>query len=244
MKRPRRFSAGFLPDRPGVMVVSGAELHHMRDVCRLRTGAQVSLLGPDGAEVVAKIVQLGSRRALAEVVERRPAPASFPVVLAAAIIKGSRMDFMVEKAAELGAAELWLMATRRGVVPAPGAERRARWERLAAAAARQSLAPAPMAIRAALSVAEVAAKAPPEALRLVCVQGGAPLGGILKEDAARALVVACGPEGDFAPEELAALRGAGFVPCGLGPNRLRAETAALAALSVVLASRAGAEQGD
>ena len=61
------------------------------------------------------------------------------VILAAAMIKGPRMDFLVEKAAELGATELWPLETSRGLVRGPSADRRQRWSRLAEAAAKQSL---------------------------------------------------------------------------------------------------------
>ena len=69
------------------------------------------------------------------------------IILAAAIVKGPRMDFVVEKAAELGASELWPLVCARGLVRAPGTERLARWRRLALSAAKQSQSPAAMEVR-------------------------------------------------------------------------------------------------
>jgi 16S rRNA (uracil1498-N3)-methyltransferase len=76
------------------------------------------------------------------------------------------------------------------------------------------------------------------ALAIKCVPGAEPLGAVLRRTAdsfkARPaiVVIAVGPEGDFTAEELAAMRQAGFVAAGLGGNRLRSETAAMAALSI------------
>jgi 16S rRNA (uracil1498-N3)-methyltransferase len=155
------------------------------------------------------------------------------IILAAAIIKGPRMDFMVEKAVELGATELWPLETARGVVRGPSEDRRERWVRLAEAAAKQSFGSGPMKIAAPLTVAAMTAIVPAGALAVLCTQGGAPLGRIVREPYAPALVIACGPEGDFDDAEKTQMINAGFIAGGLGPNRLRSETAALAALSIV-----------
>ena len=65
------------------------------------------------------------------------------------------------------------------------------------------------------------------------LKAGAPaLGMVLREARRRALLLLCGPEGDFTDEEMASVRAAGFLPAGLGTRRLRSETAALAALSI------------
>jgi 16S rRNA (uracil1498-N3)-methyltransferase len=67
----------------------------------------------------------------------------------------------------------------------------------------------------------------------VVLRAGAPaLGAVLREARPRALLLLCGPEGDFTEDELASVRAAGFVAAGLGGRRLRSETAALAALSI------------
>src|SRR5207253_4279983 len=93
-------------------------------------------------------------------------------------------------------------------------------------------------IRAPLDVAAMMRRVPNDALALVCMAGSEPLGALLRrrldgtEACPTVVVLACGPEGDFTGDELAAMREAGFLPAGLGRNRLRSETAALAALSI------------
>jgi 16S rRNA (uracil1498-N3)-methyltransferase len=205
----------------------------MRDVMRLGPGGVVRLIAGDGTEFAGRIGHFENDHAVVEItgiLERDCACAT--IILAAAIIKGPRMDFMVEKAAELGAASLWPLECARAVVRNPGLERVARWRRLALAAAKQSLAGSEMEIRPPLTVAEAAREVPKETLAVFCTEGAEPLSAIVRRIRPRAMVIACGPEGDFDAAEFAVMQAAGFVAAGLGPNRLRSETAAIAALSL------------
>jgi 16S rRNA (uracil1498-N3)-methyltransferase len=142
------------------------------------------------------------------------------------------MDFLVEKAAELGASELWPLVCARGLVRSPGAERLARWKRLALTAAKQSQSAAAMEVRAPLAFDDLLRSVPPGALAVVCAQGGAPLANVIRRAHPSAILIAVGPEGDFDDDERAKAANAGFVAAGLGPNRLRSETAALGAVSI------------
>ncbi len=244
MSRPPRFAAAAPPGPDGLVFIAGAELHHLRDVMRLRAGAPLAILTPDGAEYSGTLIGYDRRRAIARTVSRRDAPAhTAPLALAAAIIKGPRMDVLVEKAAELGAAELWPVLCARSVVRAAGSERLARWRRIAAAAAKQSLAERPMEVRAPHEFADLIRTAPRDTLRIICAIGAGPLGTLLARMKPRKILIACGPEGDFTGAERDGARAAGFVEAGLGPNRLRSETAAIAALSIAADFLAGAARG-
>jgi 16S rRNA (uracil1498-N3)-methyltransferase len=216
-----------------VALVGGAELHHMRDVMRLAPGAEVALFDERGEEYAGTIRSFQVHHAVVEIAAatHARAEATAGLVLAAAVIKGPRMDFLVEKAAELGAAELWPVLCTRGVVHEVGDERLARWRRLATAAAKQSLAPRATVI-APLKLGDLIRRLNGGRLCVVLSTGAPPLGAILRKAGDRAPLLLCGPEGDFTDEELAAVRAAGFVPAGLGGRRLRSETAALAALSI------------
>ena len=231
MTRPRRFALEAPPGDDSVAFVTGDELHHMRDVTRLGPGARVELFDSSGAEYSGEIVHYERDRAEIRI-EAKTAREGPRIILAAAIIKGPRMDFVVEKAAELGASELWPIVSARSLVRDPGSERIARWRRLALAAAKQSLAPSPMAIRTSIEFDDLIRAVPPATLAITCKQGARPLGDILGEMQPRSVLLACGPEGDFDDAELEAAQAAAFVSAGLGPNRLRSETAALAAVSI------------
>jgi 16S rRNA (uracil1498-N3)-methyltransferase len=213
--------------------ISGGELHHMRDVLRLGPGAVVRLIAADSTEFAGRIAYFESNHAVVEITDiLKRDPVHATIILAAAIIKGPRMDFLVEKAAELGAASLWPLECAHSVVRNPGRERVARWQRLALAATKQSLASIAIEIRPPLTVAEAVREVPKEMLAMVCAEGAEPLPAVVRRVRPRAILIACGPEGDFDAAEYAAMEAAGFIAARLGPNRLRSETAALAALSL------------
>ncbi|HVN29280.1 MAG TPA: RsmE family RNA methyltransferase [Candidatus Binataceae bacterium] len=222
-------------------MIDGAELHHLRDVMRLRVGDAVALLAQNNFEHLARIERFEEARAILRIEKTITTPQAASLILASAIIKGPRMDFLVEKAAELGVTELWPMLCERGVATMPGAERMARWRRLATAAAKQSLAPAalkmhePTPLAGLIETLATDTLAGRDALKLICAMGAEPIGSVIQRARPRAIVIACGPEGDFTDAEMELATRAGFVRVGLGRNRLRSETAALAAVSVARA---------
>jgi 16S rRNA (uracil1498-N3)-methyltransferase len=236
MNRAPKASPRFLLDADaiagGVARITGAELHHLRDVARIAPGAEVTLIAGEGVEHLGRLLRFESQCALVEIVESRAHVAGVAMILAAAIIKGPRMDFLVEKAAELGATELWPLACARSVAKDPGIERLTRWRRLAAAAAKQSLAARVMEIRDPLTVAAMARNVPKETLAAACTPGAEPLGRMLRRLRPRAIILACGPEGGFDEDETSAMNSASFVAASLGHNRLRSETAGLTALAI------------
>jgi 16S rRNA (uracil1498-N3)-methyltransferase len=217
--------------------VTGDELHHLRDVMRLRAGDRVALIADDGEVHEGAIESIEPACATVLIARSYPNPPSCcRLILAAGLIKAPRMDFLVEKAAELGAAELWPLICARSPAREPGAQRLARWERIAVAAAKQSLAPMAIRIRPPRGIAELIRDTPKDACAIACEPDGEPLTALIRRVRPATLILACGPEGGFDPDEAAAMSGAGFAAVGLGPNRLRSETAALAALGAAAAT--------
>ncbi len=245
---PTRFSIAHAPDTSGFAYVDGAELRHMRTVLRLSAGARISMLDPAGVEHRGVIERYEHDRAVVRLESSSSPSAGRRIILAAAIVKGPRMDFIVEKAAELGASELWPLVCARGLVRSPGAERIARWRRLAIAAAKQSQSASAMEVRAPIDIDDMIRSVSVGTLAVVCTQGAEPLDGLIRRAHPRAILIAVGPEGDFDDDERAEVSSAGFVAVGLGPNRLRSETAALAAVGIaqgLLHDRQGtAESGE
>ncbi len=234
MKRAARFAISSAAIKGAVALVGGGELHHMRDVMRLRAGASVELFDERGAEYLGTIRNYHAGRAVVEITPaaRAEAEAIAGLILAASVIKGPRMDFLVEKASELGARELWPVLAERGVAREVGSERLARWRRLARAAAKQSRAPRATEVLEPVTVADLIRRLDEGTLCIVLRAGASALGSVLRAARRRAILLLCGPEGDFTQAESAALAQAGFIAAGLGPRRLRSETAALAALSI------------
>jgi 16S rRNA (uracil1498-N3)-methyltransferase len=229
---PHRFAIAGKPDASGFAHVEGAELHHIRNVMRLRAGEPVTLLDPAGGEHRGVIERYERDRAVIRVESSTRRDRTSRIILAAAIIKGPRMDFIVEKAAELGASELWPLVSTHGLVRSPGAERIARWRRLALAAAKQSQSAAAMEVRPPINVDDLIRAVPSATLAVICAQGRQPLGEVIRRTHPGGILIAVGPEGDFDDGELRKFANAGFVAAGLGANRLRSETAALAAVSI------------
>ncbi|MGH8675566.1 MAG: RsmE family RNA methyltransferase [Burkholderiales bacterium] len=244
MKTPPRFIAASPPDLSGLAAVSGAELRHMRAVMRLRPGAALVLIDGGGEERAGELVRYEKDRAVVRVDAMRTPVRPHRVILAAAIVKGPRMDLLVEKAAELGATELWPVVSARSVARASGLQRIERWRRLAAAAAKQSLSSQPMIVREPVDFAHLIGSAARDTLAIVCSMGAPPLGPLIRKRRPGAVLIACGPEGGFDAGEIARASDAGFVAAGLGPKRLRSETAALAALAVTAAALDELAQGD
>ncbi len=231
----------FLADQPlagaAMASVSGAELHHLRDLVRLDTGARVILIDPaDGGQFAGRIASVARNRATVEIESPIVVPRRIPIILAMALIRGPRMDFIVEKAVELGATEIWPIVAARSQMDAVGVERMRRWNRLAASAAKQSLAPRVPPVRTPRRFAELVDAPHPGATVLICVPGAPSMVRVLSERRLRELLLLCGPEGGFDSSELEAAARAGFIAAGLGASRLRSETAALAALAVAVAA--------
>ena len=229
---PPRFIVASPVDASGFAEIEGAELHHMRDVLRLPIRSGVSILDAAGGEHYGILMRYDRDRAIIQI-ESSGTPRMRPrIILATAIVKGPRMDFVVEKAAELGAAELWPIVSTHAIVRSPGAERILRWRRLALAAAKQSHSPGTMEVHPPINFDELIRTVPKDTLAIICTPRSEPLGDAIRRLEPHNILIAVGPEGGFDPGECAAAASKGFVAAGLGANRLRSETAALAAVSI------------
>jgi len=207
--------------------IRGAELRHLRTL-RLAAGAALVVFDEHGDEHDVRIERLGASAAEAVIVAtRRPVRESaLDLVLAPALLKGTKMDLVIEKATELGVRRIAPIVCRHDV--AHGA-RTERWRRIALAAAKQCgrmvvpLVDAPVALGALV-------RQPWTGLRLLAWEGERERPLVALPATAAAVVVAVGPEGGFAADEIADAAAQGFTTLTLGPRVLRAETAALAAV--------------
>ncbi|HJU10557.1 MAG TPA: RsmE family RNA methyltransferase [Candidatus Binataceae bacterium] len=236
-QRPRfTFADDGAPGINGTVRVTGGEFHHMRDVMRLAPGAEIELCGHNGLNYAGRIARFEQGAAVIDIAQSASHESVRPrVILAAGIIKPARMDLLIEKAAELDASEFWPLKCTRSVMNAPSSGRQERWRRIVNAAAKQSLSRCIMQIHDPVDITEMVAKVPKAAVPIICVQGAEPISTVIRGGAANpdTVVMVVGPEGDFTDAELTIMREAGFRPAALGRNRLRSETAAIAALSIV-----------
>ncbi|MDT4848524.1 Ribosomal RNA small subunit methyltransferase E [compost metagenome] len=216
-------------------------------VLRLQPGQTITLFNGEGGEWSATItrmgrsdvdVSLGAQHAT----EREPPRA---VHLAMGMPANDRMDWLVEKAAELGVASLQPLHTAHSVLRLAGeraTKKLAHWQSVAIAACEQCGGNRVPAVHPVSDLATWLKALPPTGtaspvLRclLSLAEGTQPLTRALAQAPANAAVLfLSGPEGGLSPAEDALAREAGFVPVTLGPRVLRAETAALAALVLAL----------
>jgi len=211
-----------------------AEWHYLRHVLRLPPGAPLEVLDGEGGLHDAALPASGEELALGP---RRPVPPPRAAVwLAFAPPRADRSDLVVQKAVELGVARLLPFEAARSVVrldPKRGAARAERWRRIAADAARQCGRADVPRVDAPASLAAALAAAPAGFRIVACFEGGGePFAGALDPGAAGHLAVV-GPEGGLTAGEVAACVAAGARVVTLGPRVLRAETAALAAVTLL-----------
>ncbi|MEQ8355485.1 MAG: 16S rRNA (uracil(1498)-N(3))-methyltransferase [Kiloniellaceae bacterium] len=215
-----------------------ARAHFLRSVLRLAPGAQIAVFNGADGEWLAEIEGLGKGWCSLLLLERRRAAAPEPDLwLVFAPIKRARLDFMAEKATELGCSVLQPVMTRFTAVSRVNEERLAANAREAAEQCERLTLPE---VRETVSFDRLLDTWPAQRRLLVCAEWGAAQPVAVALQAMRVeppgdvgpWAVMTGPEGGFAQSELDALRKLPFVtPVGLGPRILRADTAALAALA-------------
>lgn len=217
------------------IALSREQAHYLANVMRARPGESVALFNGADGEWLGRIAELGKNAATLALAERlRPQAPEPDVWLLAAPIKKDCIDLVAEKAAELGASALWPVFTRRTVMSRVNGERlRARMVEAAEQCERLSV----PELKEPVTLDKALAGWDPARTLLFLDEsgGGAPVATVLA-GVAPPLAVLVGPEGGFAPEERVMLAKLPFArPVGLGPRILRAETAAIAALTVVQA---------
>jgi 16S rRNA (uracil1498-N3)-methyltransferase len=215
-----------------VVALSAGQAHHLRAVLRLGHGAPVKVFNAHDGEWLCRIGEIGDRRMLLTV-ERplRPAEAEADLWLLFAPIKRARLDWLVEKATELGASALLPVLTRHTQ------NERLNLDRLRAhaiAAAEQSERLSIPELRAPQTLDALLTNWPKERRLFVCDEtgGGEPVGIAMARLDATPAALLTGPEGGFDETELDRLGKLSFVTrVGLGPRVLRADTAAIAVMS-------------
>ncbi len=213
----------------GRIRIAGPELRHLRTL-RLAPGATLVVFDAHGDEHDVRLERVTTSAAEATIVATRRPERDSPLdlVVAPALLKGVKMDLVIEKTTELGVRRIAPVVSRRAV--AQGA-RVDRWRRIALAAAKQCGRTAVPVVDAP-SPLETLVQQPWPGLKLLAWEGEREQSLVALPAAARAVVVLVGPEGGFTSEEVAAATARGFVPVTLAPRILRAETAALAAVTL------------
>ncbi|WP_374558019.1 16S rRNA (uracil(1498)-N(3))-methyltransferase [Thermomonas sp.] len=211
---------------------------HLVRVLRLQPGDACVLFNGDGHDYDARLLAAGKREARAEILAARTVENESPlrITLLQGIARGEKMDWILQKATELGVARIVPVDSERSEVKldAARAEKRlSHWREVVVSACEQSgravvpevLPPQPLARGAALREGRGFVLDPVAAHTLASLQGN-PLG---------ACTLAIGPEGGWSPRDHEQLQAAGYEGLRLGPRVLRTETAGIAAISALQA---------
>jgi 16S rRNA (uracil1498-N3)-methyltransferase len=225
-------------------VLTDAHAAHLARVLRARVGQEFEIAA-DGRVRLGRIASVSDERVEFELGEEVAAIAQPEITLLLAIFKFDRMEWAIEKCTELGVARIVpLIAARTDVHLASAAVKRVeRWRRIAREAAEQSRRSAPPEIAAPVSLKDKTAilSVITASTRILLAESERQitLKEALGEDPQGDVALAIGPEGGWTAEELQRFTDLGWIPATLGTTILRAETAAIAAVAVVMAELAG-----
>lgn len=215
--------------------LTGDEAVHCARVLRGKAGDLIEIFDGAGRWASAEIISASKSQielALGDI-QHAPIPA-VRMVLAQAVLKGKAMDWLIQKAVELGVSKIQPLITEHAVVK-PAEAKAEKWQRAALEACKQCGQRYLPEVSEPLILGEYLAGGVP-GLKIVAslAEPRKRLGDMVAESAPTSAVsYLVGPEGDFSSAELEAVIQAGFDPVDLGPQVLRSETAALFGLSVI-----------
>lgn len=224
------------------VVIEGADARHIKNVLRLKPGEEIGLFDGRGMEYIARIESFHSSGIQVRVLVRRPSQTEscVDITIAQALLKERKMDGLVRQLTELGTRR-WIPFYAQRSIPKPdrrrAAARVARWEKISREALKQCRRGRVMEIQSPVTLQEVLIEARASDLKIVfweneaCALDAANLPS--RGKAIQRIFAVLGPEGGFSEQEIEAARDDGFITAGLGPRILRAETAAVAAATLL-----------
>jgi len=240
MSKPPRFFIA--PDQvrdPSISII-GEDVRHIRTVLRKGPGDLLTLLDGQGREYTVRITTIERSTIGTEIIDQKERTTASPVViLGQGLPKSDKMDWIVQKATELGVSSIVPLVTERTIVKIKDEEKRAaRWQKICREAAMQSDRPDIPMVETIRSFGEFVGTltAGPQTLLLFpWEEGTQPIKAVLRRtQGIEKVVVLIGPEGGFSQVEAETARSKGFHLVSLGRNILRTETATIAALSMIL----------
>ena len=219
-------------------LIEGEDAQHIRKSLRMKEGEELTLITPDGTEHLCVIRSLTEGVEVNELsskpCEQEP---TVKVTLYQGLTKGDKMDFIIQKAVELGVTEIVPTLTDR-CISRPDEKsmnkKIARWQKIALGAAQQSRRGIVPQVKPMVTLKEAAQNAKSDDVSIVFYEGGGKTIAELLKDEPKTVSIFIGSEGGFEESEIEALVNAGTVNATLGKRILRAETAPLAALSAIM----------
>lgn len=220
----------------GKAFLSGTDYRHVVKVLRMKEGEAITLFDENSVEYEGRITQVGSKEVVVDIVSSRKVETDSPlrITLMQGLPKGDKMDYIIEKATEIGVHTIVPVVTERSQVRT--IEKKKRWERIAVEASKQCGRTKPPAIENTLNFNEAVKYYDDNELALILHVGSqVSLKDFLKNTLQHPtnIIVLIGPEGGFSEKEVLLATEMGFTSLGLGPRTLRTETAGIAVLSII-----------
>lgn len=231
-----------IPGEGGLIFLTGKEANHIRNVLRMKRGDTLIVMDGIGHNFEAIIEGLHHKGVRVKIIRSLPPPPPSPVEihLGQALIKSRPMDLLIQKATELGVGSISPFASERTALrirPEHLSRKMDHWEEIMKAACKQSGRPNLPTLNPPLPFEALIENAPRQgALKVLLWEGEqrADLKGLLRSmEPLPHIVAIIGPEGGFSPSEIQLARGAGFHIVSMGTRILRAETAAIALVSII-----------
>lgn len=224
----------------GVLKVEGREVRHIRRVLRLKAGDGIVVFDGSGKEYEGTIVEQGLSSILIKIQHISSPDRESPseIILAQSLLKGEKMDYLVQKATELGVRKIIPFFSSRSVPlldKSNRLKRHRRWERIAIEASKQCGRGVVPKIEPLQDFFEMLQSASRDSLCLILWEKeGAGIKEVLKASTEeRKIFFIVGPEGGISSEEVEEAKRAGFTPVHLGKRIMRSETASLCFLSIL-----------
>jgi len=219
-------------------ILKGPDAHHLRSVLRLKPDATICLFDGAGTVYHARVVQIRHDTVETRIISTTAqAPKGHcSVYLGQGILKGKKMDMVVQKATELGIDTILPFTSQHCAVKKFDTSKEDRWKRIAIEACKQCNRPTPPACLPAADFNTLLATKEPFDRKLIFweKETDASLHDIFTEgNRSQSVMILIGPEGGFSDEECDKALSAGFLPVTLGRRILRAETASIAAMAIL-----------
>lgn len=220
----------------GEAIISGTDYKHIVKVLRLKPGDSITLFDANSTEYYGKIRDIGKRDICVDIQASKQVSTESPIeiTLLQGLPKGDKMDYIIEKATELGVKRIVPVITERAQIR--DRDRKKRWDRIALEASKQCGRTNPTIIENTLDFDKALNVYAKKGLAIILHVNAEVLAKNYIKNSLQAptnIVLFVGPEGGFTDNEVLLGNKMGFISLGLGPRVLRTETASIAVLSVL-----------
>ncbi len=231
----RRFFINPTQIRGTCGIITDQEARHISTVLRLKSGCAIELFDGEGQVFQAEITTINKTTVETKILGSQFHQETPPFLsLAQALTKGNKMDLIIQKATELGVTDFWPTISQHCTVSTASPSQITRWQRIAHESCKQCDRPNPLLVQAPLSLPQLWAQSKKFSTKIIFLENETTriLQDIDLHSPERVLLL-IGPEGGFSRPEAEAAIGHDFQSVSLGPRILRAETAAITAISIL-----------